>query len=136
MELPREVRYRPYQDWTKEELKNIENRVNQSPWRCHYHIEARTGLLNDPNGFSYFNGQFHLFISIGPLVRHMDSKNGYTPILLIWCTLPRVRHDSFLIVLWIATGHTLDQLTLSKTSCSYFIPEMSVIKTGIGKPFN
>ena len=32
-----------------------------SPWHTHYHVEPKTGLLNDPNGFSYFNGKWILF---------------------------------------------------------------------------
>ncbi|MGT2756210.1 sucrose-6-phosphate hydrolase [Streptococcus ovuberis] len=55
------LRYRPYEDWTAEEIQAIEANVAKSPWRSTLHIEPQRGLLNDPNGFSYFNGQFHLF---------------------------------------------------------------------------
>ncbi|MET3557400.1 beta-fructofuranosidase [Streptococcus rupicaprae] len=55
------LRYRPYADWTAEEIQTIEANVARSPWRSTLHIEPQRGLLNDPNGFSYFNGQFHLF---------------------------------------------------------------------------
>ena len=58
MNLPTEVRYRPYADWTDEEKTKIRENVAKSPWRASYHIEPETGLLNDPNGFSYFNGKF------------------------------------------------------------------------------
>lgn len=50
MEIAQEVRYRPYQDWTPEEIKIISKNVASSPWHASYHIEPKTGLLNDPNG--------------------------------------------------------------------------------------
>lgn len=71
MNLPTEIRYRPYDEWTEEDKENIVKNVSKSPWRATYHLEAKTGLLNDPNGFSYFNGKFHLFTKIGPLELHM-----------------------------------------------------------------
>lgn len=66
MNLPQEVRYRRYEDWSEEEITKIKNNVAASPWRATYHIEPQTGLLNDPNGFSYFNGKFHLFYQNWP----------------------------------------------------------------------
>lgn len=66
MNLPTEVRYRPYADWTADEIKHIEENVAKSPWHATYHLEPKTGLLNDPNGFSYFNSKFHLFYQNWP----------------------------------------------------------------------
>lgn len=66
MNLPQEVRYRPYKDWTSEEMKALKEKVQKSPWHATYHIEPKTGLLNDPNGFSYFNGKYHLFYQNWP----------------------------------------------------------------------
>lgn len=66
MELSQEVRYRRYQDWTDQEKQTIKENVARSPWRAHYHIEPKTGLLNDPNGFSYFNGKYTLFYQSWP----------------------------------------------------------------------
>ncbi|EHJ53350.1 sucrose-6-phosphate hydrolase [Streptococcus macacae] len=66
MNLPQELRYRPYEDWTKEEIKNIRENVERSPWHATYHIEPKTGLLNDPNGFSYYKGKFQLFYQNWP----------------------------------------------------------------------
>ena len=48
MEWTTERRYRLYQDWTQEEIKNIKENMAQSPWHTHYHVEPKTGLLNDP----------------------------------------------------------------------------------------
>ncbi|HHV3343773.1 TPA: sucrose-6-phosphate hydrolase, partial [Streptococcus agalactiae] len=50
MNLPTEIRYRPYDEWTEEDKENILKNVSKSPWRATYHLEAKTGLLNDPNG--------------------------------------------------------------------------------------
>ena len=58
MNLPQEVRYRAYADWSEEEVVKITENVKKSPWHTSYHIEPKTGLLNDPNGFSYFNGKY------------------------------------------------------------------------------
>ena len=54
MEWTTERRYRRYEDWTKEEKKAIQENMAKSPWHTHYHVEPTSGLLNDPNGFSYF----------------------------------------------------------------------------------
>ncbi|GGE35841.1 sucrose-6-phosphate hydrolase [Streptococcus himalayensis] len=56
-----EKRYRRYEDWTKEECQNIKETIASSPWRATYHVEPETGLLNDPNGFSYFDGKWVVF---------------------------------------------------------------------------
>ncbi|MFC3928229.1 sucrose-6-phosphate hydrolase [Streptococcus caprae] len=66
MNLPTEVRYRAYADWTDQEKQAIEENMAKSPWKASYHIEPRTGLLNDPNGFSYFDGKYHLFYQNWP----------------------------------------------------------------------
>ena len=61
MEWTTELRYKRYEDWTEEEKKQIKENMANSPWHTHYHVEPKTGLLNDPNGFSYFNGKWILF---------------------------------------------------------------------------
>ncbi len=55
-------RYRPYKEWSEEHLHSLEKKINSSHWRLGYHIQPVTGLLNDPNGFSYFDGKWQLFI--------------------------------------------------------------------------
>ena len=45
--------------------KNLTSIIAQSSWRFKYHIQPQTGLLNDPNGFSYFNNR-HLFYQAFP----------------------------------------------------------------------
>lgn len=66
MNLPQEVRYRAYADWSTDEIAKINDNVKQSPWHASYHIEPKTGLLNDPNGFSFFNGKYTLFYQNWP----------------------------------------------------------------------
>lgn len=66
MTLSQEVRYRPYADWTAQERQAIEENKAKSPWLSTYHLEPKTGLLNDPNGFSYFDGKYHLFYQNWP----------------------------------------------------------------------
>ncbi|MGV3060704.1 sucrose-6-phosphate hydrolase [Streptococcus hyovaginalis] len=66
MNLPTEVRYRRYEDWTEADVQRLIDNKAKSPWLTTFHIEPQTGLLNDPNGFSYFNGQFHLFYQNWP----------------------------------------------------------------------
>lgn len=67
MEWTKEQRYRKIEDASREELETLKANVAQSPWRLRFHIQPQTGLLNDPNGFSYFNGEYHLFYQWFPL---------------------------------------------------------------------
>jgi beta-fructofuranosidase len=67
MEWTREQRYRRIEEASQEELKALKEKVNQSIWRQTFHIQPVMGLLNDPNGFSYFNGEYHLFYQWFPL---------------------------------------------------------------------
>lgn len=41
--------------------------ASPSPYRQYYHIEGESGAIGDPNGFSYFNGKYHLFHQWSPL---------------------------------------------------------------------
>lgn len=47
----------------KEEMKE---KVSRSPFRQSFHVEAPSGYLNDPNGFSFYNGKIHLFYQWTP----------------------------------------------------------------------
>lgn len=55
------------EDVTSNELDTLEKQVRDSPYRQAFHIQPKTGLLNDPNGFSFYNGKFHLFYQWFPL---------------------------------------------------------------------
>ena len=61
MEWTTERRYRRYEDWSNDEIKQIKEKMAQSPWHTRYHVEPKMGLLNDPNGFSYFDDKWILF---------------------------------------------------------------------------
>ncbi|KXT72544.1 Sucrose-6-phosphate hydrolase [Streptococcus sp. DD10] len=61
MEWTTERRYRRYEDWTNDEINHIKEQIAQSPWHVSYHVEPKMGLLNDPNGFSYFDGKWIVF---------------------------------------------------------------------------
>jgi len=79
----RQMRYTPYNEWPTTMLPTLKSEVKTSKWRMQHHIQPASGLLNDPNGFSYFNGQWHLFYQIfpyGPVHglkswQHLTSKN-------------------------------------------------------------
>lgn len=77
------LRYQNYGDWPTTYVAALEQQVSKAPWRLNYHIQPTTGLLNDPNGFSFFNGEWHLFYQtypFGPVHgvkswAHMTSKD-------------------------------------------------------------
>lgn len=79
----REQRYRKLEQATAIELEQLKVKVNECPHRQGFHIQPPMGLLNDPNGFSYYNGRYHLFYQwfpLGPIHgikywRHVSSKN-------------------------------------------------------------
>lgn len=67
MVLSNEKRYRRIEDASVIEINELKTRVNGCPWRQTFHIQPIMGLLNDPNGFSFFNGEYHLFYQWFPL---------------------------------------------------------------------
>lgn len=66
MEWTRETRYRAYADWSAETLLKLQAQAANSQYQLGYHIRPSSGLLNDPNGFSYYNGQWHVFYQSFP----------------------------------------------------------------------
>ncbi|MFD2829481.1 sucrose-6-phosphate hydrolase [Corticicoccus populi] len=83
MEWTRSLSYKPYNQWSKSYHRELISEIQNSEWKLAFHILPETGLLNDPNGFSYYNGEWHLFYQaypFGPVhgVKswyHMTSKN-------------------------------------------------------------
>ncbi|WP_332634527.1 glycoside hydrolase family 32 protein [Halalkalibacter flavus] len=67
MEWTREERYRRLDEASTKEIEELRSNVEKCPWRQTYHIQPKMGLLNDPNGFSYYNGEYHLFYQWFPL---------------------------------------------------------------------
>ena len=67
MEWSREERYTRLEDVSEAYISELTKKVSAGPYRQKFHIQPKTGLLNDPNGFSYYNGQHHLFYQWFPL---------------------------------------------------------------------
>ena len=40
-----------------------------------FHITPYVGWMNDPNGFSYYKGEYHLFYQYNPYSTHWDSMH-------------------------------------------------------------
>lgn len=62
-----ELRYKTYDQWSVDYVKELKMSIDSSNWRLNYHIQPQTGLLNDPNGFSYYNKKWHLFYQAYPM---------------------------------------------------------------------
>ncbi|MBY0148964.1 sucrose-6-phosphate hydrolase [Neobacillus niacini] len=77
MEWTKEQRYRTMEEVSEEEIQGLAKLVNQCPWRQSFHIQPETGLLNDPNGFSYYKGEYHLFYQWFPLGPVHGLKHWY-----------------------------------------------------------
>ncbi|MGX7025015.1 sucrose-6-phosphate hydrolase [Vagococcus hydrophili] len=76
-EWTRELRYQPYDSWHTDYTQQLKNTVKKAPWRLDYHVQPNTGLLNDPNGFSYFNNKWHLFYQYYPFGPVHGLKSWY-----------------------------------------------------------
>jgi beta-fructofuranosidase len=72
-----EMRYRPYEKWDQTYAQQLIDAKKNSPWHMNYHIQPNSGLLNDPNGFSYFNGRWHLFYQLYPYGPVHGLKSWY-----------------------------------------------------------
>ena len=66
MEWTREQRYLLYQQHSALELLKLQAQADNSPEQLRYRIRPASGLLNDPNGFSYFNHAWHVFYQSFP----------------------------------------------------------------------
>lgn len=78
-----------------------ENLPFHDPWHNDFHLEMPFGLINDPNGLSFFQGKYHIFYQWNPLGithknkcwGHVETKDfvHYTrPTLALW---PSDEHD-------------------------------------------
>lgn len=54
-------------DVPEDKIKKEISLTKESPYRQNFHIESESGSLGDPNGFSYFNDNYHLFYQWSPL---------------------------------------------------------------------
>lgn len=74
---------RKYEEKMEKELEAVE--------RPGFHLSARTGWMNDPNGFSFYQGKYHLFYQYYPYAPHWDSMHWAHAVsedLLHWEHLP------------------------------------------------
>ncbi|WP_336078318.1 glycoside hydrolase family 32 protein [Paenibacillus sp. 203] len=77
MKMTREQKYRMIEQAEPGEIAGLEEKVEQCHWRQAFHIQPPTGLLNDPNGFSYYQGEYHLFYQWFPLGTDHGMKYWY-----------------------------------------------------------
>ncbi|MFC0179780.1 sucrose-6-phosphate hydrolase [Thorsellia kenyensis] len=77
IEWDREIRYTPLTEVSAFFLETLKTRVTNAPWRLGYHIQPTCGLMNDPNGFCFFAGYYHLFYQWFPLGPVHGLKHWY-----------------------------------------------------------
>ncbi|XP_026332951.1 uncharacterized protein LOC113239975 [Hyposmocoma kahamanoa] len=71
-------------------IQNKKPEINQR-YRLHYHVAAPVGWINDPNGFSYYKGEYHLFYQFYPydsVWGPMHWGHVTSPDLVNWKWLP------------------------------------------------
>ncbi|USD31654.1 MULTISPECIES: sucrose-6-phosphate hydrolase [Vibrio] len=73
----RQNRFVRIDEVSSEYLAEIERTTQTDPFYPTYHIAPKHGLLNDPNGLSYFNGEHHLFYQWFPLGPVHGLKHWY-----------------------------------------------------------
>ncbi len=62
---------------SKDEISELHNKVKKSSFRQTFHIQPVAGLLNDPNGFIYNDGYWHLFYQWCPWGAFHGMKHWY-----------------------------------------------------------
>ncbi|CAG9786449.1 unnamed protein product [Diatraea saccharalis] len=68
--------------------------INQRYW-LHYHIAPPVGWMNDPNGFSFFKNEYHMFYQFYPYKSEwgpMHWGHSSSPDLVNWKRLPTALH--------------------------------------------
>lgn len=67
MEWTREARYTALDERTQARYEALAAQAAKSVWRQWFHVQPPAGLLNDPNGFCWHQGQYYLFYQWFPL---------------------------------------------------------------------
>ncbi|MBN9653484.1 sucrose-6-phosphate hydrolase [Halobacillus sp. GSS1] len=73
----RQNRYLRLTDVSEQYLRHIEKKAKEDPYYPTYHVAPRHGLLNDPNGLSYYKGRHHIFYQWFPLGPVHGLKHWY-----------------------------------------------------------
>ena len=77
MEVQKIKKYIRIDEVSQQEIDLLISRVNSCSWRQTFHIQPVSGLLNDPNGFCFYNGEYHLFYQWHPLGPFHGLKYWY-----------------------------------------------------------
>ncbi len=91
--------------------EEITERKQEGVEKPGFHLSARVGWMNDPNGFSFYGGKYHLFYQYHPFNSHwgpMHWGHAVSDDLLHWEYLPAalapipymMKGDVFPEVLW------------------------------------
>lgn len=56
-------------------INNYLEHINNNGWRNKFHFDSPKGLINDPNGLSYFNGEYYIFFQWNPYSCKHENKN-------------------------------------------------------------
>lgn len=74
-----------------QEVSTDKIKLNNKRYRLGYHVMAPSGWINDPNGFCYFQGYYHIFYQHYPKAAHwgpMHWGHARSKDLVHWETLP------------------------------------------------
>ncbi|MDW4525827.1 sucrose-6-phosphate hydrolase [Rossellomorea marisflavi] len=58
----------------EERIQSLQQKAEADPYRLNYHLLPPIGLLNDPNGLSFFKGRYHFFYQWNPLEESHGAK--------------------------------------------------------------
>ena len=56
------------------QIETYKEVVASDPYRLHYHLMPPVGLLNDPNGFVFYQGKYHMFYQWNPFKTEHGAK--------------------------------------------------------------
>lgn len=58
----------------EERIQSLQQKAEADPYRLNYHLLPPIGLVNDPNGLSFFKGRYHFFYQWNPLEESHGAK--------------------------------------------------------------
>ncbi len=77
--------------WEARKYEEVFGKTISPEERPDFHLSPRTGWMNDPNGFSWYNGKYHMFYQYHPYDSHwgpMHWGHAVSEDLLHWEYLP------------------------------------------------